>query len=268
MAIPPVSFALQKFFFLKGAMLFVLWESRPHRPTRDMDLLFLQQHDARELKNIFKEVALTEVIPDGLIFDPESIHATDIREDNVYGGIRVKMTAYLGTGRIAVQVDIGLGDAVHPQPQWTELTPILLHSPAPRIRPYPIHTVVAEKFQAMVELGESNSRMKDYYDINYMLGKFRFKGYDIREAIHGTFERRKTVIPDSLPSGLSSAFSENQQKRTQWNAFLRKNRLDTPSSLPEVITAISIFLMPVATDPGIIDKDWLPGNGWILQGDQ
>ena len=132
-------------FLLKGAMLFILWENHPRRPTRDMDLLFLETHDRRELEAIFREIADVEVTPDGLRFDTASIHAEEIREDNAYGGIRVKLLAWLGTARIPLQVDIGLGDAVHPEPVWTDFT-TLLDLPAPRIRPYPVYSVVAEKF--------------------------------------------------------------------------------------------------------------------------
>jgi hypothetical protein len=155
-------------FLLKGAMLFVLWENHPHRPTRDMDLLFLEPHDRQELEAIFREIAEVDAIPDGLRFDAASIHAEEIREDNAYGGIRVKLLAWLGTARIPLQIDIGLGDAVPPpDPVWTDFT-TLLDFPAPRIRPYPVYSVVAEKFQAMIELGVLNSRLKDYFDVLHL----------------------------------------------------------------------------------------------------
>jgi hypothetical protein len=37
----------------------------------------------------------------------------------------------------------------------------LLDQPAPRLRAYPVATVVAEKFEALVTLGMANSRLKD-----------------------------------------------------------------------------------------------------------
>jgi len=62
-------------FYLKGAMLFVLWENRPHRPTRDLDLLFLWQQDTQELSEVFSKVVSLKVEPDGLIFDSSSIRS-------------------------------------------------------------------------------------------------------------------------------------------------------------------------------------------------
>jgi predicted nucleotidyltransferase component of viral defense system len=154
-------------FYLKGAMLFVLWEKNPHRPTKDLDLLFIPHHDQNGLMRIFKEVCSTAVSADGLFFDPESVTVEEIREANAYGGLRVKLLAYLGTGRVSLQVDVGLGDSVYPEADWTEFPPLLEFSAA-RIRAYPTETVIAEKFQAIVDLELRNTRMKDYYDIHYL----------------------------------------------------------------------------------------------------
>jgi len=247
-------------FLLKGAMLFVLWEKHPHRPTRDMDLLFLHQYDCRQLETIFKEIVATETTPDGLLFDPETIQANEIREDNAYGGIRVKLTAYLGKARIPIQIDIGLGDAVHPEPAWTDFT-TLLDFPAPRIRAYPIYTVVAEKFQAMVELGNRNSRMKDYFDVLYLQRHFQFEGADLREAVRKTFQRRRTALPATLPEGLGKTFWDDPQKQTQWTAFLRKNSLSIEQSLEKVCAEIATFMLPVIQPTSLL-RNWSPEKGW------
>ncbi len=248
-------------FYLKGAMLFVLWESHPHRPTKDLDLLFVPQHDREELAKIFRQVATMAVADDGLTFDPESVTIEDIREENAYGGLRVKLTAYLGKGRVPLQVDVGLGDSMYPATDWADFPTLLEFSP-PRIRAYPTETVIAEKFQAMVDLGLRNSRMKDFYDIHYLLRKFRYSGQDLREAIRLTFQRRRTDIHETLPIGLSSEFSEDPQKQTQWAAFLRKNGLTNTGDLPEVVAQITAFLMPVITDSQIAEKNWTPEKGW------
>ena len=147
-------------FFLKGAMLFVLWEGESHRPTRDLDLLLDPSHDAPQIEKIFRAVVQVSCPDDGLSFDPGSISVSEIRENNAYGGIRVTMTAHLGNGRIPIQVDIGLGDPVTPEAGWSEY-PSLLDFPHPILRAYPIYTVVAEKFEAIVKRGVMNSRMKD-----------------------------------------------------------------------------------------------------------
>jgi hypothetical protein len=192
-------------FYLKGAMLFVLWERNPHRPTKDLDLLFIPEHDQGELERIFKEVCSMPVTDDGLFFDPESVTVEEIREVTAYGGLRVKLVAYLGKGRVPLQVDVGLGDSVYPETDWTEFPPLLEFS-APRIRAYPTETVIAEKFHAIVDLELRNSRMKDYYDIHYLSQKFQYTGKDLFEAIAKTFRRRRTSIPGAFQSGYHESF--------------------------------------------------------------
>ncbi len=248
-------------FYLKGAMLFVLWESHSHRPTKDLDLLFVPQYDREMLRIIFQQVVGIAVADDGLTFDSESITVEDIREENAYGGLRVKLTAYIGKGRVPLQIDVGHGDSIYPATDWADFPTLLEFSP-PRIRAYPTETVVAEKLQAMIDLGLRNSRMKDYYDIHYLQRRFRYSGQDLHEAIRQTFQRRRTDLPETLPVGLSREFSENPQKQRQWEAFLRKNGLAKIGNLPEVVAQITAFVMPVFTDSEIAEKYWIPAMGW------
>lgn len=93
-----------------------------------------------------------------------------IKEGAQYEGVRIKVSGLLGTARLSVQVDIAFGDAVHPQPEERDF-PVLLDSPPPRLRMYPLESAIAEKFQAMVHLARANSRMKDFYDLWWLCGK-------------------------------------------------------------------------------------------------
>ncbi len=148
-------------FLLKGAMLFPIWFEEIHRPTRDVDLLGFSDNDEATLEQIFKKLCRISVEEDALIFDPETVKAERIQEDAAYTGIRVTLIARLDKAVIPVQADIGFGDIVTPSPEDVTF-PTLLDFPAPKIRAYPIYTVVAEKFEAMVSIGETNSRMKDF----------------------------------------------------------------------------------------------------------
>ena len=151
-------------FLLKGAMLFVLWHDVPHRPTRDADFLGFVDPEIDEIRNIFQSLCNLDVDDDGLIFDPESIRVEEIRENNAYEGIRVKLTGELEKANIVLQIDIGFGDVVTPEP--IEIVyPTLLDQKSPRLKAYPVYTVIAEKFEAMVKLGIINTRMKDFYDL-------------------------------------------------------------------------------------------------------
>ena len=157
-------------FVLKGAMLFSLWPQIPRRSTRDIDLLGLGISTHERLKDIFTQACKVEYDADGLRFDSASILSEDIREDQEYHGIRVKLMGYLGKARIPVQVDVGFGDAIVPEPETVEY-PNILDFPPAKIRAYRPATVIAEKLNALVVLGYRNSRMKDFYDL-YMLLKY------------------------------------------------------------------------------------------------
>src|SRR5258708_3667957 len=136
-------------FVLKGAMLFVAWEGWSPRPTRDVDLLGRGEHSPDQLRTVFEAICRLEVEPDGLVFYPDTVKVTDIREDQEYGSQRVQFRASLGAARIDVQADIGYGDAVLPAPARITF-PALLDFQAPTILAYPRETVVAEKYHALV----------------------------------------------------------------------------------------------------------------------
>ena len=104
-------------FLLKGAMMFVIWDERTVRPTRDLDLLGFGPTEKEGLQRLFQEVVALPVVDDGLKFDPASVRAEDIREDNSYGGVRIRLLARLGSAEVPVQIDIGVGDAVTPAPE-------------------------------------------------------------------------------------------------------------------------------------------------------
>ena len=105
--------------------------------------------------------------------------------------------------------------------------------PAPRLRGYVRETVIAEKFQAMVDLGRANSRMKDYYDLWIISQAFEIERARLAEAISATFARRGTEIPDAVPDGLSRAFAEDAAKRQQWESFKRGLGVD-PGPVPPI----------------------------------
>ncbi|MEZ6091761.1 MAG: nucleotidyl transferase AbiEii/AbiGii toxin family protein [Pirellulaceae bacterium] len=231
-------------FVLKGAALFQLWTGQPHRSTRDLDLLGQGEPSTDRLRQLFQEICTLTVGDDGLTFLTDAIQAEQIKEDDEYQGIRLRIEARLGNVRVPLQVDIGFGDAVTPGPQAVTY-PTLLDFPAPQLNAYPRETVVAEKFQAMVQLGMANSRMKDFYDVWTLARQFEFDGTALCAAIRATFQRRQTALPATTPLALTPEFSRDRNKAIQWNAFLRKGRLiESPPPLEEAVSLLTLFLMP------------------------
>ena len=252
-------------FVLKGAMLYAAWLEDPFRTTRDLDLLSFGEREAERLVGIFRDICVQAVEEDGLSFNAEHIAAEPIRDDQIYGGVRLRTSARLGTAVIPIQIDIGFGDVVTPGPSELEY-PVLLDHTAPKLNAYPRETVAAEKFEAVVALDLANSRMKDFYDLLAMSRLFTFEGAVLAAAIRATFERRTTPVPRERPPLFTGAFSDDPQKAQQWRSFLAREPLliDEPD-LPTVIREIGDFIMPAAhgaIDGGHMPGRWSPDTGW------
>ena len=159
-------------FVLKGAALLMTWFDEPFRGTRDVDLLGHGDPDPATVLGVFRNILAREA-DDGVRFDAKGAKIGRIREDTEYGGLRIKTAADVGGARVPISIDVGFGDATEPQPE--ELTlPGLLDMPAAKLRGYARETVIAEKFQAMVALGLTNTRIKDYYDVWLLSQSFEF----------------------------------------------------------------------------------------------
>jgi Nucleotidyl transferase AbiEii toxin, Type IV TA system len=253
-------------FVLKGAMLLRAWSVSAHRPTRDLDLLGRGERAIARLESVFESVWQLPVEDDGLALEAGSIRSEEIREAQEYGGIRVTMVARLGNARIPIQVDIGFGDAV--TPGVTEIAyPTLLDGPAPVLLAYPPETVIAEKLQALVALGTTNTRMKDFYDLWMLARGFAFGGDVLSRAIAATFARRGSNIPEGVPAGLSPAFARDPGRQRQWDAFLDRTGLSGQApGFDSLVDQLRGFLLPplVALSSGRpFPMQWREGGPWM-----
>jgi hypothetical protein len=252
-------------FVLKGALLLLAWLGESFRPTRDVDLLGLGEMSDESLINIVREICETPVEPDAISYEPETIRIVAIRPENIYGGRRVVLRASLGSARLSVQIDVGLGDSVTPEAEWLDYPSLIGLRPS-RLRAYPPEVVIAEKFHAMVVLDSKNSRMRDFFDIHVLAEQRTFEGERLVRALRATFERRRTPVPDSAPLALTPEFAEVEGKRKQWRAFLERNRIaSTVESLDAVVDRVAAFLSPVmgaACAQEDFAETWSPGGPW------
>lgn len=252
-------------FVLKGALLLLVWLGETIRPTRDADLLGIGDMSDDALLAMFHGFCLIDVEPDGMTYLPESIRIAQIRAEDAYGGKRVNLQARLGNARLAVQVDVGIGDAVVPEPVWLDY-PSLLGMPGARLRAYRPETAIAEKLHAMVVLGVRNSRMKDFFDMDLLVRRESFAGDNLTSAVQATFVRRGTPIPKNLPTALLPEFYGSADKEVQWQAFLSKNQLvRSPSMLRETALRIAQFVEPVmqhAANNVAMTLMWPAGGPW------
>lgn len=202
---------------------------------------------------------------DGIVFEPDSVRADEIREDNTYGGIRINLVGRINAARCSLQIDIGFGDAVTPTAETIVFPTLLNDFQAPMLKVYPIYTVIAEKYQAMVLLELANSRMKDFYDLAVIARRTDLDGKTLAKAIAATFARRNSPLPLVRPLVLTDQFSKDAGKRHQWQAFLKKNRIDGASLEATVELLERLLWQPteVASGKGI-PLEWIAAQGcWV-----
>lgn len=192
----------------------------------------------------------------------------EIMKDALYTGIRVSLTACVCGDSCPISIDIGFSDEVYPEPIWMEYPPSLPEVPPVRLLCYTKESMVAEKWQAMVQLGRFNSRMKDFYDLWFLSRSYNFKYQTLREAIERTFQRRGTEKSQYLIL-FESVYAAAQQP--EWSAYVSKlkaasfhRKLSTflPSrELTEVLAEIRTWLEPVMDETSSF-SNWKPGKGW------
>jgi predicted nucleotidyltransferase component of viral defense system len=231
-------------FVLKGALLMLVWFGERLRPTSDADLLGFGELTEKTLGEILTEIAAQPVEADAVEFDADSVRVEPIRAEDDYGGWRATIRARVGAARLTVQVDVGIGDAVTPAPEWLDY-PGLLDLPQARLRAYPRESVIAEKLHAIVRFGTRNSRMKDYFDMRTLAREGVIDAAILADAITATFERRMTEVPKVVPAGLTDSFASEPFAQAQWKAFLARNRLEEPALVEAVGEIRGLLLAPL-----------------------
>ncbi len=252
-------------FVLKGAMLLRLWSERPYRATLDLDLLRRGDGTFDAIRDDLHAIVTTPAPPDAVDFDGARIGLEAIRAEDEYAGTRATLPARSGKARLVLQIDMGLGDAVWPAPETCSY-PTLLDFPAPELLAYPREAVVAEKLEAMVTLGDRNSRIKDFFDLHHLASRFEFDRATLAEAVRRTFARRRTPIPEEQPIALTRDYWENPSRPSQVRAFARRARIAVPEDFADdCARLLDAFLSPVLTDlrtgKGEVGR-WRPGGPW------
>ncbi|CAK6692818.1 nucleotidyl transferase AbiEii/AbiGii toxin family protein [Synechococcus sp. BA-124 BA4] len=260
--------AVRERFALKGASLLTVWMPDPYRGTKDVDLLASGDPSDEGLRALLESVCTVPCPEDGLIFDLSSLRLETIRPEEEYSGKRARFHALLGTTRIRVQLDLGFGDAVVPEPADITYPTLLNDLPAPELLAYPREAAVAEKFEAMVKLDLSNSRMKDFHDLWALASTFRFEGPLLRAAVEACFQRRGTPWAEEIPTPLTPGFYQRPELAARWAGYLAREAVlvPPPNRFEEIGEVVVAFVGPVRkslVEEGPFDRNWEPGGPWL-----
>ena len=252
-------------FILKGALMFTVWQVPQRRTTLDIDFSSTYDNQIATIEKVIRDVSKVSVTPDGLVFDSQTIKGQKIKEDADYEGVRVKFRGFLERARIPMQIDVGFGDIIYPNPKTINY-PVILDFPKPHLKGYPAESVVSEKFEAMLKLGLLNSRMKDFYDIWLMMRQFDFNGLKLIEALKRTFRHRKTSLPQHKPLFAEEIYDEKSDRQMLWKAFLRKGDIKhAPEKLSTTAREIENFLidpLDAVNKSRVMNEEWKALGPW------
>ncbi|MDA3910181.1 MAG: nucleotidyl transferase AbiEii/AbiGii toxin family protein [Bacteroidales bacterium] len=231
-------------FLLKGGALLYALEGSKTRSTKDID--FLGENISNNFETItraFIEVCSIEYPEDFVWFDANSVRSQTIADQEKYPGIRIFVNSGFDTINQRLQIDIGFGDVVSPAAVIIDYPLLLSDLKSPRLMVYSVETIIAEKFQAMIELSTANSRMKDFYDVYKLIESGRYNKIGLQLAIKATFARRNTPYRDSHAL-FEIDFANNANRIKMWKSFLKKTGLNEELDFSEVMHTITIELAP------------------------
>jgi len=209
-------------FLLKGGSLLYAYDMFRMRPTIDIDLLGERiSRDPDYLRVAFECIADMRCEEDGVTFDPETIKISSISIDKKYPGISMTITANLDTIIQPISIDIGFGDIVTPKPLTLDYPLLLDDIPHVELYANSLETLIAEKFHSMVDRDESNSRMKDFFDVYYLFKNHQIDIDTLKESVVNTFSNRGTKYHDGLML-FTDEFCHDKARTAMWKNFLRK----------------------------------------------
>ena len=252
-------------FILKGASLLAVWMEEPYRSTRDIDLLALDGADETYVRQLVATICSVPCPEDALVFDLSSLRISPIRTPQEQPSQRVRLNSRLGNAQIPLQVDVGFGDVVIPAAEKVRFPTLIVHITPPLVRAYPRASSVAEKSEAIVQLGQRNSRMKDFHDIEALSETFSFDGSQLTEAMRACFDRRGTDWTTVTPLALTSTFYSSTRVIRLWRDYRTSTAFFTtpPDAVAVVGERLINFLTPIRESlvtGAPFELSWRPGG--------
>lgn len=231
-------------FVLKGGALLYAHHGLSARPTLDIDFMgnCIDSHEQNIVK-AFQEICGLSYPQDGVSFKTHTISSSPIAIDKKYPGVNISLEASLHSIEQRISLDIGFGDVVTPHPLNLDYPELLNPFSSIDVIAYSIETVIAEKFQTVIERGIANSRMKDYFDLYIILLNSKYDKVVLKEAIEHTFWNRKTLYEENTQF-FTEGFAYDDGLNRRWKAYMRKLNPDCDFIFTNVVTYIQNHLKP------------------------
>ncbi len=220
-------------FILKGGVLLSSIMGIDTRTTMDMDTCLKGINLTEEqLYKVLKNILDTDV-KDGVTFEIKN--SKPIREDDEYGGLKYNILAKFDNIKVNLSIDIATGDVITPG-EIEYNYKMMFEDKALKIMTYNIESIIAEKFQTIISRNVLNSRMKDFYDLYYLIKYSTFSKDDLRLAIEKTFDKRNTDI--KLINSNISVIQESDLLQDLWKTYSQKHKYTKDIKFEDIIETI------------------------------
>lgn len=215
------------------------------RETVDLDFLAVNLSASVDTIKTTVESILNVPSEDGFSFVELDVEQLPQPHMN-YPGYGVKAITVLGGTRTSISIDIGIGDVVESAEKNIEFLALKtkpLFEASVALLVYPPEYIFAEKLETAIFRGNTNSRIKDYYDIWTMLRTpSLLKPNGLKEILSTTCAHRNTKIVPLEPILRDSM----QRFEREWNVFTRALAQNKEAKIPDsfsiVLTEIDKWL--------------------------
>ncbi len=249
---------------LKGGLFIYSLTDFDSRVTVDVDFLLRQMPNTPEqLKTVLEEIIATPTGNDFITFEIKDVAPIAVAKK--YAGIGASAVARIKNTRTPFSIDFGVGDVIVPKQEKRKIPTQLDDFDSPTVNTYSLETTIAEKLDAILDLMEFSSRMKDYYDIYYLANKFDFDGATLTKALKKTFENRGHAFTVEQFEQVMN-FADDSAMQKKWKAFVRKINTKT-DDYSKVLKTIKVFLTKpfiAAVKSKAFTEKWSAANGeWM-----
>lgn len=226
-------------FVLKGGLFIYTLTEFESRVTMDIDFLLQRlPNTPQQLKTVIEEIILTDTGNDYISFEVRNIQPIAVTKK--YAGITASLMAKIKNTKTPINIDFGVGDVIIPRQEKRAIPTQLAEFEKPVVNTYSLEATIAEKIDAILDVMEYSSRMKDYYDIYYLSKHFEFDSEILSEAMRKTFANRNHSFSKEQFDQVMQ-FGTNPEMKKKWHFFARKININD-IDFEEVMREIKEFL--------------------------
>lgn len=241
-----VKLPLRENLILKGGLLVSHLLGLSRRTTMDMDVTLCNAEFSEATVRGWMERILSVDAGDGVGWTLRGI--APIRDDDIYGGYRVKMTASLGTITVPISMDVSTGDVITPAAKEYYLKSHFVQNSVFRMWGYTVETILAEKVETILVRGVLTTRPRDFYDVALLTRCCSVDLSVFREALEATARHRGTEGVLANAGERMEMIASDKGLAEQWNRYVKSNSYVVGVTFAEACAVLSKLLKCDLTD--------------------